>query len=360
MYLTSEAVKLLAEGQGERAERRPRSRRRSIPSTRGLLDKSTKLHPKTWVKVAVALALGLGTMIGWKRIVVTVGEKHRQDASDLRAGRRRRTRRHAGTIMVSPMPIGLPVSTTHVLSSGVAGTMAANGSGIQWATLRSIAPCLGADAALRDGDLRHAVLHLREDLLTPTPAASNGSSRVFPRLERQTCRSRASPTSSKRLYRSIFRPLSAARILIDPVGEFVGDRAGAGRFSNEARAPFSFADPKVPVGFTVKPSLARARCAPRTVVLSAFGMLAAEWSLALQISLADLVVASPTWSSRSRQAVAQGRPAWRPGHPRRPGREASTGGGFGAGGGAGVSSPSRRTCRTAGPDDAGSSAAPAR
>ena len=35
--------------------------------------------------------------------------------------------------------LGLPVSTTHVLSSGVAGTMAANGSGLQWSTLRNIA-----------------------------------------------------------------------------------------------------------------------------------------------------------------------------------------------------------------------------
>jgi PiT family inorganic phosphate transporter len=34
---------------------------------------------------------------------------------------------------------GLPVSTTHVLTSGVAGTMAANGSGLQWSTLRSLA-----------------------------------------------------------------------------------------------------------------------------------------------------------------------------------------------------------------------------
>jgi PiT family inorganic phosphate transporter len=44
----------------------------------------------------------------------------------------------AGTIMAADM-YGLPVSTTHVLSSGVAGTMAANGSGLQWSTVRSIA-----------------------------------------------------------------------------------------------------------------------------------------------------------------------------------------------------------------------------
>ena len=89
-----------------------------------------------WVKVAVALALGLGTMIGWKRIVVTVGEKigkahltYAQGASaELVA---------FGTIEAADI-LGLPVSTTHVLSSGIAGTMVANGSGLQKETVRNI------------------------------------------------------------------------------------------------------------------------------------------------------------------------------------------------------------------------------
>ena len=89
-----------------------------------------------WVKFAVALALGLGTMIGWKRIVVTVGEKigkahltYAQGASaELVA---------FGTIEAADV-LGLPVSTTHVLSSGIAGTMVANGSGIQKETVRNI------------------------------------------------------------------------------------------------------------------------------------------------------------------------------------------------------------------------------
>jgi PiT family inorganic phosphate transporter len=89
------------------------------------------------IKVAIAIALGLGTMVGWKRIVVTVGEKigkthltYAQGASaELVA---------AGMIGVAD-GLGLPVSTTHVLSSGVAGTMAANGSGLQMSTLRSLA-----------------------------------------------------------------------------------------------------------------------------------------------------------------------------------------------------------------------------
>ena len=89
------------------------------------------------MKVCVAIALGLGTMVGWKRIVVTVGERigkthltYAQGASaELVA---------AATIGAAEM-YGLPVSTTHILSSGVAGTMAANGSGLQWSTIRSIA-----------------------------------------------------------------------------------------------------------------------------------------------------------------------------------------------------------------------------
>jgi inorganic phosphate transporter, PiT family len=89
-----------------------------------------------WVKIAVSLALGLGTMIGWKRIVVTVGEKigkahltyAQGAAAELVA---------FGTIEAADM-LGLPVSTTHILSSGIAGTMVANGSGIQKETVRNI------------------------------------------------------------------------------------------------------------------------------------------------------------------------------------------------------------------------------
>ncbi|MNE51207.1 Low-affinity inorganic phosphate transporter 1 [compost metagenome] len=81
----------------------------------------------------MAIALGLGTMVGWRRIVVTVGEKigkthltYAQGASaELVA---------MCTIGVADM-YGLPVSTTHVLSSGVAGTMVANGSGLQMKTI---------------------------------------------------------------------------------------------------------------------------------------------------------------------------------------------------------------------------------
>lgn len=89
-----------------------------------------------WVKVAVALALGMGTMIGWKRIVTTVGEKIGK--SHLTYGQGACAEIVAMmTISMADM-LGLPVSTTHVLSSGVAGTMAANGSGLQMQTVRNI------------------------------------------------------------------------------------------------------------------------------------------------------------------------------------------------------------------------------
>jgi len=99
------------------------------------LDKETK-HIPIWVKAAVALSLGLGTMIGWKRIVVTVGEKIGKSHLTYAQG--------ACAELVAMITIGLadnfglPVSTTHVLSSGVAGSMAANNSGLQMNTLRNL------------------------------------------------------------------------------------------------------------------------------------------------------------------------------------------------------------------------------
>jgi inorganic phosphate transporter, PiT family len=89
-----------------------------------------------WVKVAVALALGFGTMIGWKRIVVTVGEKIGKAHLTYAQGASAELVAFA-TIEAADV-LGLPVSTTHVLSSGIAGTMVANGSGIQKETVRNI------------------------------------------------------------------------------------------------------------------------------------------------------------------------------------------------------------------------------
>jgi PiT family inorganic phosphate transporter len=132
MYLTSEALRLMPKFGPKMSE----GDLKIVTNYKGFLDKSTKFIP-TWVKVAVALALGLGTMIGWKRIVVTVGEKigktHLTYAQGLSA------ELVAMLTILAADGYGLPVSTTHVLSSGVAGTMAANKSGLQMSTIRDIA-----------------------------------------------------------------------------------------------------------------------------------------------------------------------------------------------------------------------------
>jgi PiT family inorganic phosphate transporter len=129
MYLLSEAVRLM------KKQDLAASDAGTLAKLKSALDAGTKFIP-LWVKVCVAIALGLGTMVGWKRIVITVGEKIGK--SHLTYGQGASAEMiAAATIMAADM-YGLPVSTTHVLSSGVAGTMAANGSGLQWSTIRNI------------------------------------------------------------------------------------------------------------------------------------------------------------------------------------------------------------------------------
>ncbi|MCP1606712.1 inorganic phosphate transporter [Pseudomonas citronellolis] len=89
-----------------------------------------------WVKVAVALALGLGTLVGWRRIVTTVGEGIGKQPLTYAQGA---SAQLTAMLTIGAADIyGLPVSTTQVLSSGVAGTMTANGSGLQWQTIRNM------------------------------------------------------------------------------------------------------------------------------------------------------------------------------------------------------------------------------
>ncbi len=133
MYVASEAIRLM---QKSHKPAFTAAENAVMTAYKGKVDKATKFIP-TWVKVAVALALGMGTMVGWKRIVVTVGEK---------IGKEHLTYAQGATAELVAMAtifaadnFGLPVSTTHVLSSGVAGTMAANRSGLQMSTLRNIA-----------------------------------------------------------------------------------------------------------------------------------------------------------------------------------------------------------------------------
>jgi PiT family inorganic phosphate transporter len=130
IFLTAATI-----GKLDKTKKLSSARQGSLVSYRKALDKMTQFIP-VWVKFAVALALGFGTMIGWKRIVVTVGEKIGKSHLTYAQG--------ASAEVVAMVTIGLadryglPVSTTHVLSSGVAGSMAANRSGLQMGTLRNL------------------------------------------------------------------------------------------------------------------------------------------------------------------------------------------------------------------------------
>lgn len=92
-----------------------------------------------WVIILISLSLGFGTMIGWKRIVVTIGEKIGKEHLSYAQGATAEIVA-ASTIGLSTW-FGLPVSTTHVLSSGVAGAMVATGGSknLQGGTIKNIA-----------------------------------------------------------------------------------------------------------------------------------------------------------------------------------------------------------------------------
>jgi PiT family inorganic phosphate transporter len=131
MYLVSEALRLMQKSHVSISV----TDAASLANYKKHVDYATKFIP-TWVKVIVALALGLGTMVGWKRIVITVGEKIGKDHLTYAQGAAAEITAMA-TIGAADY-FGLPVSTTHVLSSGVAGTMMANKSGLHWATVRNL------------------------------------------------------------------------------------------------------------------------------------------------------------------------------------------------------------------------------
>ena len=133
MYLASEAIRLLMKD--KESDLAP-AEIKTLNAYKLSLDEATKFIP-SWVKVAVAIALGLGTMVGWKRIVITVGEKIGKTHLTYAQGACAEITA-AATIAAADV-YGLPVSTTHVLSSGIAGTMSANGSGLQLSTVRNIA-----------------------------------------------------------------------------------------------------------------------------------------------------------------------------------------------------------------------------
>jgi PiT family inorganic phosphate transporter len=132
MYQASETLKIIDKKGLVKFEDADKA---ALKKYKGALDGATKFIPD-WVKFAVAIALGLGTMVGWKRIVVTVGEKIGKTHMTYAQGASAEL--VAMSMIAAADNYGLPVSTTHVLSSGVAGTMAANGSGLQWGTIRNM------------------------------------------------------------------------------------------------------------------------------------------------------------------------------------------------------------------------------
>jgi inorganic phosphate transporter, PiT family len=132
MYLVAEALRLM---QKTHQPDISAADWRVLANYKKHVDNATKFIPG-WVKVAVAMALGLGTMVGWKRIVITVGEKIGKD--HLTYGQGAAAELTAMATIGAADWFGLPVSTTHVLSCGVAGTMMANHSGSQWARMRNL------------------------------------------------------------------------------------------------------------------------------------------------------------------------------------------------------------------------------
>ncbi|EOQ68120.1 inorganic phosphate transporter [Acinetobacter pittii] len=133
MYLSTTTFKRL-----DKADALPKmdqSQQKLVKEYRSSLDSFLQYIP-TWVKVAVALALGLGTMVGWKRIVVTVGE--RIGKHHMTYGQGMSAELVAMSTIAAADGLGMPVSTTHVLNSAVAGTMVANKSGLNFNTVKTI------------------------------------------------------------------------------------------------------------------------------------------------------------------------------------------------------------------------------
>lgn len=133
MYLSTTAFKRL-----DKAEALPAmsgAEAKTVAAYRDNLDSFLQYIP-TWVKVATALALGLGTMVGWKRIVVTVGE--RIGKQHMTYGQGMSAELVAMSTIAAADGLGMPVSTTHVLNSAVAGTMVANKSGLNFQMVKTI------------------------------------------------------------------------------------------------------------------------------------------------------------------------------------------------------------------------------
>ncbi|WP_431522495.1 inorganic phosphate transporter [Sphingomonas phyllosphaerae] len=133
MYLVLDATRMIV---ADKTSRLSDVEKDALADYQKRLERGTRFIP-LWVKVAVALALGLGTMIGWKRIVVTVGEKIGKQ--HMTYGMGASAELVAAATILAADRFGLPVSTTHILSSGVAGASVASGQGLQRRTLLQLA-----------------------------------------------------------------------------------------------------------------------------------------------------------------------------------------------------------------------------
>ena len=136
MYLVLDTTRLATKDKKAAATKFSEPELKAINGYQTNLEKGTRYIP-TWVKITVALALGLGTMVGWRRIVITVGEKIGKSHLTYGMGASAELVT-AGTILAAEA-YGLPVSTTHILSSGVAGASVANGAGLQARTVINMA-----------------------------------------------------------------------------------------------------------------------------------------------------------------------------------------------------------------------------
>lgn len=135
MYLVLDTSRLVTKGKTVH-EAFSTEELKTIDTYQRGLEQGTRFIP-LWVKVTVAIALGLGTMVGWKRIVVTVGERIGKTEMTYGVGASAELMA-AATILLAER-FGLPVSTTHILSSGVAGASTASGAGLQMRTIRNMA-----------------------------------------------------------------------------------------------------------------------------------------------------------------------------------------------------------------------------
>ncbi len=135
MYLVLDTTKLVTADRGAQATFTD-AQVKTLKAYNTELERGTRYIP-LWVKITVALALGLGTMVGWRRIVVTVGE--RIGKTHLTYGMGASAELMAASTILLAERFGMPVSTTHILSSGVAGASVANGAGLQGRTVRNMA-----------------------------------------------------------------------------------------------------------------------------------------------------------------------------------------------------------------------------